>query len=124
MYFTILRPEKKSDKSRKCAIPSNGDEITTLGGIMGELLPLRKIRIIETGSNRNKIKIARWGIQINNTAEERLQAEKIICGKSSRKAGRESAKRKKRRNKQKVQSRGTCGFCCVEFDINPFRQSK
>ena len=32
--------------------------------------------IIETGADRNKMKITRWAIQTNNTANEKIQAER------------------------------------------------
>ncbi|MBR5112555.1 MAG: hypothetical protein IK097_03920, partial [Clostridia bacterium] len=32
--------------------------------------------IIETGADRNKMKIARWAVSTNNTANEKLEAER------------------------------------------------
>ncbi|HOA34082.1 MAG TPA: preprotein translocase subunit YajC [Clostridiales bacterium] len=103
MYFTILRPEKKRRKQEQEMRDSVqiGDEITTLGGIMGRVVTIKEDSlVIETGSDRNKIKIARWGIQTNNTAEERLQAEKeaAAAAKAAEKqAAAEALKEKKKK---------------------------
>ena len=54
-----------------------GDEITTTGGIMGRIVTVKDDSIVlETGADRTKMKITRWAIQTNNTAEDRLQAER------------------------------------------------
>ncbi|HQA05796.1 MAG TPA: preprotein translocase subunit YajC [Clostridiales bacterium] len=103
MYFTIIRPEKKRRKQEQEMRDSVqiGDEITTLGGIMGRVVTIKEDSlVIETGSDRNKIKIARWGIQTNNTAEERLQAEKeaAAAAKAAEKqAAAEALKEKKKK---------------------------
>lgn len=103
MYFTILRPEKKRRKQEQEMRDSVqiGDEITTLGGIMGRVVTIKEDSlVIETGSDRNKIKIARWGIQTNNTAEERLQAEReaAAAAKAAEKqAAAEALKEKKKK---------------------------
>lgn len=103
MYFTILRPEKKRRKQEQEMrdLVQIGDEITTLGGIMGRVVTIKEDSlVIETGSDRNKIKIARWGIQTNNTAEERLQAEKeaAAAAKAAEKqAAAEALKEKKKK---------------------------
>ena len=48
-----------------------GDEIVTSGGIIGRVVSIREDTIvIETGSDRSKIRIARWAIQQNNTIHD------------------------------------------------------
>lgn len=73
-YFMLIRPQKKRDKQTQ-AMRSNlevGDEIITIGGIIGTIVSLRDDNIlIETGSDRNKIRIARWAVQQNNTPHEK-----------------------------------------------------
>ena len=71
-----------------------GDEITTIGGIMGRVVTVKEDSlIIETGADRTKMKITRWAIQTNNTAEDRLQAERAAqaAAKEAEKAQQENA---------------------------------
>ena len=82
-----------------------GDEITTIGGIMGRVVTVKEDSlIIETGADRNKMRIARWAVQTNNTANEKLAAEREAA---QAKAQEERAKRsaeeggKKRRGRKK-----------------------
>ena len=79
MYFVMIRPQKKQqkkDQEMRNALQI-GDEITTIGGIMGRVVTFKEDSlIIETGADRNKMKITRWAVQTNNTANERAQAER------------------------------------------------
>ncbi|MBR4766677.1 MAG: preprotein translocase subunit YajC, partial [Clostridia bacterium] len=57
-----------------------GDEITTIGGIMGRVVTVKEDSIvIETGADRNKMKITRWAVSTNNTAVEKAEAEKAAA---------------------------------------------
>ena len=68
----LLRPQTKREKEIQ-TMRNNlevGDEVVTSGGIIGTVVSLRDDSIlIETGSDRNKVRIARWAVQINNTAK-------------------------------------------------------
>ncbi len=79
MYFTIIRPQKKQQKMEQ-EIRENtqiGDEITTIGGICGKVVAVKDDTIvIETGSDRVKIKFKKYAIQTNHTANEKYQAER------------------------------------------------
>ncbi len=79
MYFFTIRPQKKQQK-REQEIRENtqiGDEITTIGGICGKVVAVKEDSIvIETGSDRNKIKFMKYAIQTNHTANEKIQAER------------------------------------------------
>ena len=79
MYFMMIRPQKQKQKEEQ-QMRDNiqiGDEITTIGGIMGRVITVKDDSlIIETGADRNKMKIARWAVQTNNTANEKLEAER------------------------------------------------
>ena len=79
MYFTTIRPQKKQQK-REQEIRENtqiGDEITTIGGICGRVVSVKDDTIvIETGSDRVKIKFKKYAIQTNHTANEKIQAER------------------------------------------------
>ena len=79
MYFFTIRPQKKKQKEEQQMRDSLqiGDEITTIGGIVGRVVTIKDDSIvIETGADRNKMKIMRWAIQTNNTAAEKTQAER------------------------------------------------
>ena len=79
----------------------SGDEVTTIGGIMGRVVTVKEdALIIETGADRNKMKIARWAIQVNNTATEKLQAEREAMKAAQAKAKEEKAQAKKKSKKE------------------------
>ena len=92
MYFVMIRPQKKKQKEEQ-QMRDNiqiGDEITTIGGIMGRVVTVKEDSlIIETGADRNKMKIARWAVSTNNTANEKIEAE--------RKAAKEAAEAEKQK---------------------------
>ena len=73
MYFLMIRPQKKKEKET-AKMRSNiqiGDEITTIGGVVGIVTSLREDTVvIETGSDRSKVRFQRWAIQANNTVHE------------------------------------------------------
>ena len=67
-YFMLIRPQKKRDKEVQKMRSSLevGDEIVTSGGIIGRVVSLKEDTIvIETGSDRSKLRIARWAVQSN-----------------------------------------------------------
>ena len=79
MYFMVLRPQKKRQKEEQDMRDSIqiGDEIVTIGGIMGRVVTVKDDSIvIETGTDRTKIKFLRSAIQTNQTANDRMAAEK------------------------------------------------
>ena len=84
-----------------------GDEITTIGGIIGTIVTVKDDSlIIETGADRNRMKITRWAISQNNTANEKLAAERAAAKEAAEKekAARMEAKGKtpkKKKNEDK-----------------------
>ena len=79
MYFFMIRPQKKRQKEEQEMRDSIqiGDEIVTIGGIMGRVVTVKDDSIvIETGTDRTKIKFLRSAIQTNQTANDRMAAEK------------------------------------------------
>ncbi len=79
MYFLMIRPQKKKQKEEQNMRDSIqiGDEITTIGGIMGRVVTVKEDCIVlETGADRTKMKFQRWAIQTNNTANDRMAAER------------------------------------------------
>jgi len=77
-YLLFIRPNSKrreqEEQMRKSV--EIGDEITTIGGICGRIVSIKEDEtlIIETGSDRNKMKIKNWAISSNDTARERQEA--------------------------------------------------
>lgn len=48
-----------------------GDEIVTVGGIVGIVVSIKEDTIVlETGSDRSKVRIKRWAIQSNSTIHD------------------------------------------------------
>lgn len=78
MYFVMIRPQKKRQKEEQEMRSSLeiGDEIVTIGGIVGKVVTIRETDlIIETGSDRNKMRIERWAVNTNRTKTEQRQKE-------------------------------------------------
>ena len=72
-YFLLIRPQQKKEKETQKMRQSIevGDEIITVGGIIGRVVILKEDNVvIETGSDRSKMRIARWAIQANNTVHD------------------------------------------------------
>lgn len=97
VYFLMIRPQKKQQKKEQ-EIRENtqvGDEITTIGGIVGKVVTVKEDSlIIETGADKNKMKITRWAIQTNVTANEKIKAEREAAKAAALKAKEEKAKEK------------------------------
>lgn len=78
-YFLLIRPQQKKDKEDK-AMRENldiGDEIVTAGGIIGRIVSIKDDTIvIETGSDRSKIRITKWAVSQNLTAAEAKNKDK------------------------------------------------
>ena len=65
-YFVLIRPQKKREKQEKEMRNSIeiGDGVTTIGGIIGRVVSLKDdTLLIETGSDRTKLRINRWAVQ-------------------------------------------------------------
>ena len=94
MYFMTIRPQKKRQKEEqemRNAVDI-GDEITTIGGICGKVVSVKENNlVIETGTDRTRMLITRWAVQQNNSAMERLAAEREAA-----KAAQEKAKAEKK----------------------------
>lgn len=64
-YFFLIRPENK--KKKKLEDMRNqltvGDEITTIGGIIGKIVSIKDDTItFETGEDRVRMQVAKWAI--------------------------------------------------------------
>lgn len=65
LYFFMIRPQKKKEKAT-AAMRNNlivGDEITTIGGIVGRVVQIKDdIIVIETGADKSKVRLKRWAV--------------------------------------------------------------
>lgn len=64
-YFMIIRPENKKKKKTEEMRNSLalGDEITTIGGIVGKIVQITEDTItFETGEDRVRIQVKKWAI--------------------------------------------------------------
>lgn len=65
-YFFLIRPQQKQTKeaNKMRASLEVGDDIITIGGIVGIIVSIKDdTLVIETGSDRSKIRVTRWAIQ-------------------------------------------------------------
>ena len=79
-YFIGIRPQKKQEKQTAAMRDGLmvGDEITTIGGIVGRIVNIREdMIVIESGTARTKIKIARWAVRsVEKKIEEPKEEQK------------------------------------------------
>lgn len=81
MYLLIIRPNKKKKKEEE-TLRNNlsvGDEITTIGGIVGRIVSIKDENdslVLETGVEHNKIKIKRWAVAGNNSKQAEEKTDK------------------------------------------------
>ncbi len=72
-WFFINPPQRKKDKetAKMRSELQVGDEIVTIGGIIGIIVSMKEDSlVIETGSDRSKVRLARWAISGKNTTAE------------------------------------------------------
>ncbi|MBE6566104.1 MAG: preprotein translocase subunit YajC [Ruminococcaceae bacterium] len=65
MYFVMIRPQRKQEKEQN-EMRNNlavGDEITTIGGIIGKIVSIKEETcVIETSHERTKIRILKSAV--------------------------------------------------------------
>ena len=81
LYFFVIRPssKKKKEEAQMRNSLEIGDEITTIGGIMGRVVAIKDDEdaiIIETGSDRVKMKFKKWCISTVDTVKEPTAEQK------------------------------------------------
>jgi preprotein translocase subunit YajC len=65
LWFVMIRPQQKKEKATQKMRNevADGDEIVTIGGIYGKIVSQKEdVITIEVGSDKVKLKIARWAI--------------------------------------------------------------
>ena len=66
LYFFMIRPQKKQEKETQKMRDELqvGDEITTIGGIIGKIVSIKEETVtIETSHDRSKIRILRSSVR-------------------------------------------------------------
>ncbi len=99
-YFLLIRPENKRKKeSEKMRNELKvGDEITTIGGIVGTVVNIKEDKfVIETGADQVRIEFLKWALSSNETAtaaakEEAKKAEEAKAKKQAEKKAKKADK--------------------------------
>ncbi len=96
-YFMLIRPEnkrKKEAENMRSAVKV-GDEITTIGGIIGKVVSVKDDKfVMETSADQVRIEFAKWAISSNETAVANAKAE--AKKKEEEKAKAKAAKKAKK----------------------------
>ena len=86
VYFMMIRPENKRKKQADEMRSSlkKGDQITTIGGIIGRIVMVNEDTIvIETSDDRVRMELTKWAGSTNNTQQQNAAAN---AGKKGKKA--------------------------------------
>lgn len=76
-YFLLIRPEKKRSKKVREMLDNLqvADEVVTTGGIIGRVLSVKEDTVlIETGSDRTRLRVLRSSIAENRTVHDEVQS--------------------------------------------------
>ena len=72
LYFLMIRPENKRKKQAEEMRNSlkKGDQITTIGGIMGRIVMVKDNSVvIETSEDRVRMEVTKWAVSTNNSQQ-------------------------------------------------------
>lgn len=85
-YFFLIRPENKR-KKQLTQMRDNltiGDEIVTIGGIMGKVVQVTEDTItFETGEDRVRLQVTKWAIS-TNVREEKAKAAQQAAARNAK----------------------------------------
>ena len=92
-YFLLIRPENKKKKAADEMRNSLkvGDEITTIGGIVGTICAVKeKTIVVETGADRVRIEFTKWAVSSKGTqsSEDAPVTEDTSDKKKEKKSGK------------------------------------
>ena len=98
-YFMLIRPENKRKKEAEDMRNSLkvGDDITTIGGVVGKIVDIKGDNIvIETSADRVRIEFVKWAVSTNESAAARAaeEAKKAEEAKAKAKAAKKAEKDK------------------------------
>ena len=96
-YFMLIRPENKRKKEAEQTRNSvkKGDEITTIGGVVGTVVAVKEDKlVIETSADQVRIELMTWAISSNETAvaAAKEEAKKKQEAKAKAKAAKKAEK--------------------------------
>ena len=99
-YFLMIRPEnkrKKEAEQMRSAVKV-GDNITTIGGIVGKVVNVKDDKIvIETSADQVRMELMKWALSTNETAAAAAKAE---AQKKQESAAKAKAAKKAAKNKE------------------------
>lgn len=80
MYLVVIRPSRKKQKEDEEMRSSMeiGDDVTTIGGIVGKVISIREddeTFILETGSDKTRVRFKKWAVRSIDTPEKQPKAE-------------------------------------------------
>ena len=93
-YFFLIRPENKRKKKLNDMRNniSLGDEIVTIGGIMGKVVQVTEDTItFETGEDRVRLQVTKWAVS-SNVREEKERAAQEAAARAAKAKGKKKAK--------------------------------
>ena len=98
-YFMLIRPENKRKKEAEELRSSlkEGDEITTIGGIVGTVVSVKEDKfVIETSADQVRIEFAKWALSTYDSAAAaaKEEAAKKAEAKAKAKAAKKAQKEK------------------------------
>ena len=99
-YFMLIRPENKRKKEAEELRNSLkvGDEITTIGGIVGRVVSIKEDKfVIETGADQVRIELQKWALSTNETA---VAAAKEAAAKAAEERAKAKAAKKAKKNEK------------------------
>ena len=96
VFYLMYRSNKKQEKETQNMRDSLevGDEITTIGGIVGEIVKVKEETItIETGKDRTKIKLRRSAVRSVDVyaAEKRGENKKPVAKEDKKDGNKDSS---------------------------------
>ena len=96
-YFMLIRPENKRKKEAEQLRSSLkvGDQITTIGGIVGTVVSVKDDKfVIETSADQVRIELQKWALSTNDTAaaNAKEEAAKAAEAKAKAKAAKKAKK--------------------------------
>ena len=81
MYFLMIRPQKKKDKEVQAMRNSVqvGDEIVTIGGIVGKVVKTKdETIVIQIGADKVKMEIMRWAVSTCKPSDKHVKDQSSI----------------------------------------------
>jgi len=90
-YFFMIRPENKKKKEAENMRNSlkPGDNITTIGGIVGDIVSVKdETIVIETSADKVRVEFTKWAVSTNNSAikaAQKAREEAIAARKAAKK---------------------------------------